>query len=54
MRLIKVTYEVLPPLATIEQSRSPNAPAAFPKGNVSQPEPLRERETSQDQFGRVQ
>jgi xanthine dehydrogenase YagR molybdenum-binding subunit len=37
MRLIKVTYEVLPALATIEQSRSPNAPQAFPRGNVSQP-----------------
>jgi xanthine dehydrogenase YagR molybdenum-binding subunit len=30
MRLIKVTYEVLPPLATIEQARSASAPAAFP------------------------
>jgi xanthine dehydrogenase YagR molybdenum-binding subunit len=30
MRLIKVTYEVLQPLATIEQAMSPNAPAAFP------------------------
>jgi len=37
MRLIKVTYEVLQPLATVEQSMSPNAPSAFPKGNVSQP-----------------
>jgi xanthine dehydrogenase YagR molybdenum-binding subunit len=37
LRLIKVDYEVLPALATIEQSRSPNAPQAFPRGNVSQP-----------------
>ena len=38
IRLIKVDYEVLPALATIEQSRSPNAPQAFaPRPNVSQP-----------------
>ena len=38
MRLIKVTYEVLPQLATIEQAMSPNAPQAFPRGNVSAPQ----------------
>ena len=37
MRLIKVEYEVLQPLATIEQARSANAPQAFPRGNVSNP-----------------
>ncbi len=36
IRLIKVDYEVLPHLATIEQSMRPEAPAVFPKGNVSQ------------------
>ena len=30
MRLIKVTYEVLPALATVEQARSASAPPAFP------------------------
>jgi xanthine dehydrogenase YagR molybdenum-binding subunit len=37
IRLIKVDYEVLPHLATIEQARKPEAPLVFPKGNVSQP-----------------
>jgi xanthine dehydrogenase YagR molybdenum-binding subunit len=37
MRLIKVDYEVLPPLATIEQAMSPTAPSAFPRGNVTSP-----------------
>lgn len=38
MRLIKVTYEVLPALATIEQSRNPNAPQLFPtRPNVTAP-----------------
>ena len=37
IRLIKVEYEVLPHLATIEQSQRPEAPPVFPKGNVSQP-----------------
>jgi xanthine dehydrogenase YagR molybdenum-binding subunit len=36
IRLIKVDYEVLPHLATIEQAMRPEAPAVFPKGNVSQ------------------
>jgi xanthine dehydrogenase YagR molybdenum-binding subunit len=37
VRLIKVDFEVLQPLATIEQARSPSAPQAFPRGNVSNP-----------------
>jgi xanthine dehydrogenase YagR molybdenum-binding subunit len=37
IRLIKVDYEVLPHLATIEQAQRPEAPSVFPKGNVSQP-----------------
>ena len=37
IRLIKVQYEVLQPLATIEQAMSPNAPQAFPRGNVTNP-----------------
>jgi xanthine dehydrogenase YagR molybdenum-binding subunit len=37
IRLIKVEYEVLPHLATIEQARKAEAPLVFPKGNVSQP-----------------
>ena len=37
VRLIKVDYEILPALATIEQSRSTDAPVAFPNGNVSKP-----------------
>jgi xanthine dehydrogenase YagR molybdenum-binding subunit len=37
IRLVKVDYEVLPHLATIEQSQRPEAPTVFPKGNVSQP-----------------
>jgi xanthine dehydrogenase YagR molybdenum-binding subunit len=36
IRLIKVDYEVLPHLATVEQAMRPEAPAVFPKGNVSQ------------------
>jgi xanthine dehydrogenase YagR molybdenum-binding subunit len=35
VRAIKVEYEILPPLATIEQAMSANAPANFPNGNVS-------------------
>jgi xanthine dehydrogenase YagR molybdenum-binding subunit len=37
IRLVKVDYEVLPHLATIEQSQRPEAPTVFPKGNVTQP-----------------
>jgi xanthine dehydrogenase YagR molybdenum-binding subunit len=37
LRLIKVEYEVLPHLATIEQARKPESPQVFPKGNVTQP-----------------
>jgi xanthine dehydrogenase YagR molybdenum-binding subunit len=37
VRLIKVDYEVLPALATVEQAMSTDAPQAFPRGNVSQP-----------------
>ena len=37
VRRIKVEYELLPPLATVEQAMRPEAPAAFEKGNVSQP-----------------
>jgi xanthine dehydrogenase YagR molybdenum-binding subunit len=37
IRLIKVDYEVLPHLATIEQAERPEAPKVFPKGNVTQP-----------------
>ncbi|HXW06594.1 MAG TPA: xanthine dehydrogenase family protein molybdopterin-binding subunit [Vicinamibacterales bacterium] len=36
IRLIKVDYEVLPALATIEQAQRPEAPTVFPKGNVTQ------------------
>jgi xanthine dehydrogenase YagR molybdenum-binding subunit len=36
IRLIKVDYEVLPHLATVEQAMRPEAPVVFPKGNVSQ------------------
>ena len=36
IRLIKVDFEVLPHLATVEQAMRPEAPAVFPKGNVSQ------------------
>jgi xanthine dehydrogenase YagR molybdenum-binding subunit len=36
-RAITIDYEVLPPLATIEQARNANAPQAFPNGNVSKP-----------------
>jgi xanthine dehydrogenase YagR molybdenum-binding subunit len=37
LRLIKVDYEVLPHLATIEQAQKPEAPLVFAKGNVTQP-----------------
>ena len=37
VRAIKVEYEVLPPLATVEQAMSPDAPVAFANGNVSKP-----------------
>jgi xanthine dehydrogenase YagR molybdenum-binding subunit len=37
MRLIKVEYDVLPHLATVEQAMRPEAPAVFEKGNVTQP-----------------
>jgi xanthine dehydrogenase YagR molybdenum-binding subunit len=37
VRLIKVDYEVLPHLATVEQAMRPEAPAVFEKGNVTQP-----------------
>ena len=37
IRRIKVEYEVLPPLATVEQAMSPNAPVAFANGNVAKP-----------------
>jgi xanthine dehydrogenase YagR molybdenum-binding subunit len=36
IRLIKVDYEVLPHLATVEQAMRPEAPVVFPKGNVSE------------------
>jgi xanthine dehydrogenase YagR molybdenum-binding subunit len=36
VRLIKVEYDVLPQLATVEQAMSPDAPSNFPNGNVSQ------------------
>jgi xanthine dehydrogenase YagR molybdenum-binding subunit len=35
-RLVKVDYEVLPHLATVEQAMRPEAPNVFPKGNVTQ------------------
>jgi xanthine dehydrogenase YagR molybdenum-binding subunit len=37
IRLIKVDYEVLPHLATIEQAMRPEAPKVFEKGNVTEP-----------------
>jgi xanthine dehydrogenase YagR molybdenum-binding subunit len=37
IRRITVDYEVLPPLATVEQAMSPDAPAAFANGNVAKP-----------------
>jgi len=37
IRLIKVDYEVLPNLATVEQAMRPEAPAVFEKGNVTEP-----------------
>jgi xanthine dehydrogenase YagR molybdenum-binding subunit len=42
IRLIKVDYEVLPALATIEGSMSPEAPPAFPRGNVTPPRPAQD------------
>jgi xanthine dehydrogenase YagR molybdenum-binding subunit len=38
VRLIKVEYELLPPLATVEQSMSRDAPQAFPRSNVTPPQ----------------
>jgi xanthine dehydrogenase YagR molybdenum-binding subunit len=35
-RLVKVDYEVLPHLATVDQSMRPEAPAVFPRGNMTQ------------------
>lgn len=35
IRLIKVDYEVLPHLATVEQAMRPEAPAVFPSGNMA-------------------
>ena len=37
VRLIKVDYEVLPHLATVEQAMRPEAPQVFEKGNVTPP-----------------
>ena len=37
VRLIRVEYELLPHLATVEQSMSGSAPPAFPGGNVTPP-----------------
>jgi xanthine dehydrogenase YagR molybdenum-binding subunit len=37
IRLIKVDFEVLPHLATIEQARNPQAPKVFEKGNFTEP-----------------
>jgi len=37
VRLIKVQYEVLPALATVDQAMSASAPQAFPRGNVTNP-----------------
>ena len=36
LRLIKVEYEVLPHLATVDQAMRPGAPAVFEKGNVTE------------------
>jgi xanthine dehydrogenase YagR molybdenum-binding subunit len=36
VRLVKVDFEVLPHLATVEQSMRPEAPLVFPNGNVGQ------------------
>jgi xanthine dehydrogenase YagR molybdenum-binding subunit len=35
-RLVRVKYNVLPHLATVEQAMRPEAPAVFPKGNFTQ------------------
>jgi xanthine dehydrogenase YagR molybdenum-binding subunit len=37
IRLIKVDYEVLPHLSTVEQAMLPEAPRVFEKGNVTEP-----------------
>jgi xanthine dehydrogenase YagR molybdenum-binding subunit len=37
IRLIKVDYEVLPHLATVEQAMRPDAPRVFEKGNTREP-----------------
>ncbi|HET7619177.1 MAG TPA: xanthine dehydrogenase family protein molybdopterin-binding subunit [Vicinamibacterales bacterium] len=37
MRLIRVDYDVLPHLATVEQAMSQDAPAVFEGGNVTEP-----------------
>ncbi len=37
IRRIKVEYDVLPHLATVEQAMRPEAPLVFEKGNVTQP-----------------
>jgi xanthine dehydrogenase YagR molybdenum-binding subunit len=37
VRLIKVDYEELPHLATVDQAMNPNAPRVFDRGNVSDP-----------------
>jgi xanthine dehydrogenase YagR molybdenum-binding subunit len=37
IRLIKVDYEVLPHLATVEQAMRPEAPLVFEKGNTREP-----------------
>ena len=38
VRLINVDYELLPHLATVEQSMSPSAPQVFPGGNATPPQ----------------
>ena len=38
IRLIKVDYEVLPHLATVEEAMRPEAPRVFEKGNVTEPQ----------------
>ena len=43
IRLIKVDYEVLPHLATVEQAMRPEAPLVFEKGNTREPS-LRQEE----------
>ena len=46
VRLIKVEYEVLPHVATVEQAMRPEAPKVFPDGNV--------REANVDETGDVE